>query len=453
MAGIYEHEGWAARVIRAYHEPPINAFRTLALGLDGSNAVAIKVQADGTVVTSGSGSGGDGAILDGDLSSIKATVRDYANANPLTVELVDSSGDPMAVGGGTQYTEGDTDASITGTAAMWEDTSDTLRAISMAKPLPVQPGTSVTFPVTGTVTANAGLGTYQVAGIVTANAGLGTYQVAGIVTANAGLGTYQVAGIVTANAGLGTFAVAGNVTANAGLGTFGVAGNVTANAGLGTFAVAGIVTVNQGPTAWITDVAKIGGTAVVTAGVSGLLAVGGNIAHGTADAGNPVKVGSSAVDYTPDSGAEEGVTSETAADRVNLATNLKGELVEGVKAQYVSLSDLNVTLDDSPTTVTSAAVVCWQYRMATFGFTIDSTNSPTLLQVIVEVSLDGTTYFQLMNGPLASWVYNASVCATAINRSLTFPIACQKIRVTLTATGSTGSATFAVSNSFIYLRN
>ncbi len=49
---------------------------------------------------------------------------------------------------GTQYTEADTDASITGTAAMWEDAADTLRAVSMAKPLPVQPGTSITFPVT-----------------------------------------------------------------------------------------------------------------------------------------------------------------------------------------------------------------------------------------------------------------------------------------------------------------
>lgn len=38
---------------------------------------------------------------------------------------------------GTQYTEGDTDASVTGTAVMWEDTSDTMRVASAAKPLPV----------------------------------------------------------------------------------------------------------------------------------------------------------------------------------------------------------------------------------------------------------------------------------------------------------------------------
>lgn len=46
----------------------------------------------------------------------------------------------VAAGGtsGTQYTEGDTDVSITGTAVMWEDESDTLRSVSADKPLPVE---------------------------------------------------------------------------------------------------------------------------------------------------------------------------------------------------------------------------------------------------------------------------------------------------------------------------
>lgn len=63
-------------------------------------------------------------------------------------------------GGGVQYTEGDTDASITGTAILWEDGSDTLRAVSAAKPLPVSGPLTDTqlratpVPVSGTVTAN-----------------------------------------------------------------------------------------------------------------------------------------------------------------------------------------------------------------------------------------------------------------------------------------------------------
>lgn len=38
------------------------------------------------------------------------------------------------------------------------------------------------------------------------------------------------------------------------------------------------------------NIADIGGTAVVTAGVNGLLAIGGNAASGATDSGNPVKV-------------------------------------------------------------------------------------------------------------------------------------------------------------------
>src|SRR3990167_8346864 len=51
------------------------------------------------------GGAGDGAILDGVSSSIKATVEDYTNSNPLAVTLKDTDGSYVAVGGGTQYTE------------------------------------------------------------------------------------------------------------------------------------------------------------------------------------------------------------------------------------------------------------------------------------------------------------------------------------------------------------
>jgi hypothetical protein len=67
-----------------------------------------------------------------------ADVLDLTNSNPLTVAIVDGAGSQItSFGGGTQYTEADTDASITGTAVMWEDTSDTLRAVSSSNPLPV----------------------------------------------------------------------------------------------------------------------------------------------------------------------------------------------------------------------------------------------------------------------------------------------------------------------------
>lgn len=83
-------------------------------------------------------SGADGAITDGVSALIRATVFDLASSNPLATQIVDATGTAItSFGGGTQYTEGDTDVTITGTAMLWEDTSDTLRPVSAAKPLPV----------------------------------------------------------------------------------------------------------------------------------------------------------------------------------------------------------------------------------------------------------------------------------------------------------------------------
>lgn len=58
-------------------------------------------------------------------------------------------------GGGVEYTEGDTDATITGSAILWEDAADTLRAVSATKPLPVDLGSNNDVTVTGTVDLGA----------------------------------------------------------------------------------------------------------------------------------------------------------------------------------------------------------------------------------------------------------------------------------------------------------
>lgn len=67
-----------------------------------------------------------------------ATIRNLAANDALNVAIVDAAGDQItSFGGGTQYTEGTTQATIVGTAILWEDTSDVVRAVSAAKPLPV----------------------------------------------------------------------------------------------------------------------------------------------------------------------------------------------------------------------------------------------------------------------------------------------------------------------------
>jgi hypothetical protein len=69
------------------------------------------------------------SVTDNDMGIVGITQTRALRVN------VDNSGD---IGGGTQYTEGATDATITGTALMWEDGADTLVVASAAKPLPVE---------------------------------------------------------------------------------------------------------------------------------------------------------------------------------------------------------------------------------------------------------------------------------------------------------------------------
>ena len=98
----------------------------------------------------------------------KAKVLGLTNSNPLTVAIVDGSGDQISsFGGGTQYAEGATAATITGTAILWEDTSDTLRAVSAVKPLPVgDAGGSLTVDNGGTFAVQAAQsGTWTIAGV------------------------------------------------------------------------------------------------------------------------------------------------------------------------------------------------------------------------------------------------------------------------------------------------
>ena len=78
------------------------------------------------------------------MTRIKSSMKD-----PVFVQLVDKKGrtvmdfsDMMQTSSGssssnTQYNEGDVDTTVTGTAIMWEDANDTMRAVSAAKPLPV----------------------------------------------------------------------------------------------------------------------------------------------------------------------------------------------------------------------------------------------------------------------------------------------------------------------------
>jgi len=77
---------------------------------EANDAVRVNVVAGGA---------GDGSILDGVSSAIKATVLDYASSNPVAVRLTDTGGDYVSAGAGTQYTvDAALGATPTGTLAV-----------------------------------------------------------------------------------------------------------------------------------------------------------------------------------------------------------------------------------------------------------------------------------------------------------------------------------------------
>ena len=180
--------------------------------------------------------------------------------------------------------------------------------------------------------------------------------------------------------------------------------------------------------------------------------VTGDEAHDSADAGNPVKIGGKVIDYTPDTEGEQGPTDVASGDRANTSFNLKGELVPAVKPEYNDLDNIGTTYSDDPTATVSSSFDCWQYRECCIGFELDKASTPTDILFEVEVSLDGTNYTKLMNNFLGDWRYDDTSVDTGIEESVVFPIACQKIRVRVTATGTDAGNTFTVANPVIYFR-
>lgn len=82
-------------------------YNSSSLTLTNGQGSALAVNENGQLILDPAsvGGGGNGSIADGVSASIKATVFDYTNSNPLAVVLRDTNGDYVSVGGGTQYAE------------------------------------------------------------------------------------------------------------------------------------------------------------------------------------------------------------------------------------------------------------------------------------------------------------------------------------------------------------
>lgn len=147
---------------------------------NGSGGSAVNIQDGGNSITVDAPVGTPLNVQIGDGTET-ADVVSLSGSDALAVAIVDGSGSQItSFGGGTQYTEGDVDATITGTATLMEN-SNTLVPLqgSIADGLLVNLGANNDVTVTNTVSIQDGGNTITVDGTVNA-AQSGTWNITNI---------------------------------------------------------------------------------------------------------------------------------------------------------------------------------------------------------------------------------------------------------------------------------
>ncbi len=104
-----------------------------------------------------------------------------------------------------------------------------------------------------------------------------------------------------------------------------------------------------------------------------------------------------------------------------------------------------ITLDDDPTEVNGSAFACGSFRHFTLYLDIDSTATPTTLQIIVQFSDDdGTTWYDHLQGLFASLFYEDTVVASGVKEIFTGDCVGRKMRVRAVGVGTTSSNKFII---------
>lgn len=150
------------------------------------------------------------------------------------------------------------------------------------------------------------------------------------------------------------------------------------------------------------------------------------------------------------------VSNEVADSNTLGATDDRGiHSVDLVKYHRTAdLSNVNVVFDDSPTSANSQTIDCSRFREFLLFYTVDSTNTPTDIQFIVQFSQDGgTTWFDYRNDFWGQLIYDDVACATAISRCHSGRCVGDDIRLRVVCTGTTAANTFTVSNARFIFKN
>lgn len=338
---------WAQQELRSGKKGTTNP-----MPVTGSSVDADHNGLDVFIRGNSAGGSGDGVILDGVSAAIKATVKDYANANPLTVINVDTNGDP---------TSGSFDGILR------DGTGDTTQANVSSGRVHVD-GSGVTQPVSGTVTANQGGSNWTAnitqfggtnlstgtgaggAGIprvtisndssLAANQSVNVNQIAGSAVSTAAAGVQKVGVVGNANAAFDAANAAAppaNRLATGGLTSGATGGLMVSPTHCDSFANVNIVTATT--TLIVTGVSgrhvRICGISLVTAGANNVALISGTGA--TCGTGTTGMTGGTTAATGYNFAANGGISQGTGIGEIN-RTNATGDSVCIITSAAVQLS-------------------------------------------------------------------------------------------------------------------
>lgn len=152
-------------------------------------------------------------------------------------------------------------------------------------------------------------------------------------------------------------------------------------------------------------------------------------------------------------------TTSTSADRdySPVSTDLWDAPISGMRRQSTTLTAINTTYDDSPTTATSATVDASMFRMGIFVAEVTESGAATDITFTLQMSPDGTTWYDYRVGPWVKYRFDDATIAAHTSNTLKicepFMITCSNIRMLVTCTGTDASNSFTVANAKFELQN
>ena len=143
-------------------------------------------------------------------------------------------------------------------------------------------------------------------------------------------------------------------------------------------------------------------------------------------------------------------TYDLLGDEILTALNLLHTDLGPLTAQTTLTFVADVTFDDDPTTYTAAGEDVSAYRKFLLLVNVAVVNNPATIRVHVQFSDDNVTYYNYMNGPFGSLVYEDSAAPTL--ESIQGECLADYMRVYVAATGTDGTDKFILTVKAILVR-